>query len=63
MLFRPNNDVGEVVVLGQPCAIIVQRPERICVQPDEVTRFAKFFGLPVYLSADEGLRCINPESI
>lgn len=58
-----NNDVGEVIVLGQPCAIIVQRPERICVQPDEVNRFAEFFGLPVYLSADGGLRCINPESI
>lgn len=45
-----SNDVGEVLVFGKPCAVIVREPERLRGWPDEIMTFSKFFQLPVYLS-------------
>lgn len=52
---KDNNDVGEVIVRGTPCAIVVRDVAHLRLWPSAVTDFAKFFRLPVYVSLGDKL--------
>lgn len=50
------NDVGEVIVLGKPCAVIVRDTDRIPNWPDEELAFSRFFGTHIYISENKKLK-------